>query len=143
VHSETTEKPRRTESANLARSALVFVVLIGIVSLFSDMTYEAARGINGAFLAYLGASAVVVGVSSGLAELLGYIVRLGSGYVAGRTGRYWLWTGIGFVVKPFRRTGNGIGRQLAGGGSAHHCRGVSGKEFVTLPVTQCSRMPAA
>jgi hypothetical protein len=98
VHSETTDKPGRTERANLARSALIFVVLIGVVSLFSDMTYEAARGINGAFLAYLGASAVVVGVGSGLAELLGYIVRLGSGYVAGRTGRYWLWTGIGYVV---------------------------------------------
>jgi len=65
------------------------------------MTYEAARGINGAFLAVLGASAVVVGVSSGLAELLGYLVRLGSGYVAGRTGRYWLWTGIGYVVNLF------------------------------------------
>ena len=88
MQSETTRKPRKTQSAGLARSALVFVVLIGVVSLFSDMTYEAARGINGAFLAYLGASAVVVGVSSGLAELLGYIVRLGSGYVAGRTGRY-------------------------------------------------------
>ena len=101
MQSETTDKPGRTPSANLDRSALAFVVLIGIVSLFSDMTYEAARGINGAFLAYLGASAVVVGVSSGLAELLGYIVRLGSGYVAGRTGRYWLWTGIGYVVNLF------------------------------------------
>lgn len=68
---ETSEKlsPKRTPS--LARSALVFVVLIGVVSLFSDMTYEAARAINGAFLAVLGASAVIVGVSSGLAELLG------------------------------------------------------------------------
>ena len=101
MQSETTDKPGKTPSANLARSALAFVVLIGIVSLFSDMTYEAARGINGAFLAYLGASAVVVGVSSGLAELLGYTVRLGSGYIAGRTGRYWLWTGIGYVINLF------------------------------------------
>ena len=101
MQSETTKDQHRTPRASLARSALVFVVLIGIVSLFSDMTYEAARGINGAFLAVLGASAVVVGVSSGLAELLGYLVRLGSGYVAGRTGRYWLWTGIGYVVNLF------------------------------------------
>jgi hypothetical protein len=82
----------------VGRAALRFVVLIGIVSLFSDMTYEAARGINGSFLATLGASAVVVGVISGLGELLGYLIRLGSGYVAGRTGRYWLWTGAGYVV---------------------------------------------
>jgi len=79
----------------------VFVVLIGVVSLFSDMTYEAARGINGAFLAFLGASAVVVGVISGLGELLGYLVRLGSGYVASQSGRYWLWTGIGYAVNLF------------------------------------------
>lgn len=85
-------------STTAARTALRFVVLIGIVSLFSDMTYEAARGINGSFLAVLGASAFVVGVISGLGELLGYLVRLGSGYVAGRTGRYWLWTGIGYVI---------------------------------------------
>src|SRR5487761_398234 len=101
VQGKTTKDQHKTPSASLARSALVFVVLIGIVSLFSDMTYEAARGINGAFLAVLGASAVVVGVSSGLAELLGSLVRLGSGYVAGRTGRYWLWTGIGYVVNLF------------------------------------------
>jgi Major Facilitator Superfamily len=88
-------------STTAARTALRFVVLIGIVSLFSDMTYEAARGINGSFLAVLGASAFVVGVISGLGELLGYLVRLGSGYVAGRTGRYWLWTGIGYVVNLF------------------------------------------
>jgi MFS family permease len=85
-------------SATAARTALRFVVLIGVVSLFSDMTYESARGINGSFLAVLGASAFVVGLISGLGELLGYLVRLGSGYLAGRSGRYWLWTGIGYVV---------------------------------------------
>jgi hypothetical protein len=98
VLEDTSEKLAARRTPDLARSALVFVVLIGVVSLFSDMTYEAARGINGAFLAFLGASAVVVGVISGLGELLGYIVRLGSGYVASQSGRYWLWTGIGYAV---------------------------------------------
>ncbi len=36
-------------------SALKFVVLIGIVSLFADMTYEGARSITGPYLAVLGA----------------------------------------------------------------------------------------
>jgi len=101
VLEDTSENLSTKPSPDLARSALVFVVLIGFVSLFSDMTYEAARGINGAFLAFLGASAVVVGVISGLGELLGYVVRLGSGYVASRSGRYWLWTGIGYAVNLF------------------------------------------
>ena len=98
---DTSGKLSARGAPDLARSALVFVVLIGIVSLFSDMTYEAARGINGAFLAVLGASALVVGLVSGLGELLGYLVRLGSGYVAGRSGRFWLWTGIGYLVNFF------------------------------------------
>jgi hypothetical protein len=59
-----------------ARNALQFVVLLGVVSLFADVTYEGARSINGPFLAVLGASAVVVGVVGGLGELLGYGLRL-------------------------------------------------------------------
>ena len=42
-----------------------FVILLGVVSLFSDMTYEAARRINGPFLALLGAGAVVVATVAG------------------------------------------------------------------------------
>ncbi len=87
-----------SDRRELARAALRFVVLIGVVSLFADMTYEAARGINGSFLAVLGATATAVGVASGLGELLGYLVRLPSGYLAGRTGRYWTWTGAGYLV---------------------------------------------
>ncbi len=34
-----------------------FVPLIGVVSLFADMSYEGARSITGPFLAFLGASA--------------------------------------------------------------------------------------
>jgi hypothetical protein len=42
-------------------TATKFVVLIGLVSLFSDMTYEAARSINGSFLQALGTSGATVG----------------------------------------------------------------------------------
>lgn len=34
-----------------SRRALKFVVLLGIVSLFADMTYEGARSITGPYLA--------------------------------------------------------------------------------------------
>ena len=44
-------------------SELKFVVLVGVVSLFADMTYEGARSINGQYLSLLGASASVVGSS--------------------------------------------------------------------------------
>ena len=61
------------------------MVLLGVVSLFADMTYEGARSITGPFLAVLGANGTAVGVVAGLGELLGYALRLVSGYLADRT----------------------------------------------------------
>lgn len=80
------------------RAALRFVVLLGLVSLFADMTYEAARSINGPFLALLGASAAAVGVVSGLGELVGYGLRVVSGLVSDRTRSYWAMTIAGYAV---------------------------------------------
>jgi MFS family permease len=79
-------------------TALRFVVLLGVVSLFADMTYEGARSITGPYLAVLGASGTVVGVVAGLGELLGYTLRLASGYLADRTRQYWTLTFLGYGV---------------------------------------------
>jgi MFS family permease len=85
--------------ANLPRaSALKFVVLLGVVSLFADMTYEGARSITGPYLAVLGASGTIVGIVAGFGELVGYGLRLISGYISDRTGRYWSITLFGYVV---------------------------------------------
>jgi MFS family permease len=80
------------------KSALKFVVLLGFVSLFADVTYEGARGITGPFLALLGANAAVVGLVAGFGELIGYTLRLATGYLADKTQRYWLLTIIGYTV---------------------------------------------
>ena len=80
------------------KSAIQFVVFFGVVSLFADMTYEGARSINGPFLAFLGASATVVGLVAGLGELLGYTLRLVTGYLSDKTGRYWLFTFGGYAL---------------------------------------------
>ena len=71
------------------RRAIAFIVLIGCVSLFADMTYEGGRSVAGPFLGMLGASAVIVSVVAGLGEFLGYGVRYLSGRAADRSGRYW------------------------------------------------------
>jgi MFS family permease len=78
------------------KTALRFVVLLGVVSLFADMTYEGARSITGPFLGVLGASGTAVGLVAGLGELLGYGLRLASGYLADRTRRYWALTLLGY-----------------------------------------------
>jgi len=86
---------------NPARSALRFVVLLGVVSLFADMTYEGARSITGPYLLTFGVSAVVVGVVSGAGELIGYALRLVSGWFADRTHRYWATTIVGYAINLF------------------------------------------
>ncbi|MGB9867128.1 MAG: MFS transporter [Bacillota bacterium] len=82
----------------VAGNALKFVVLLGLVSLLADMTYEGARGIAGPFLGTLGATGAVVGLVAGLGEFVGYALRLVSGYLSDRTRRYWLITGIGYCL---------------------------------------------
>lgn len=78
--------------------ALRFVVLLGLVSLLADLTYEGARSSTGPYLALLGASATAVGIVAGLGELLGYGLRLVAGYLADRTGRYWAATLVGYAL---------------------------------------------
>jgi MFS family permease len=73
-----------------------FIILLGIVSLFGDVTYEGARSVTGPYLATLGASASIVGLVSGIGEFVGYALRLASGYLADRTKAYWLLTFIGY-----------------------------------------------
>jgi MFS family permease len=81
------------------RTALRFVLLIGVVSMFSDMAHEGARSISGPFLATLGASATIVAVVAGFGELLGYALRSIFGYAADRTGKYWPITLFGYALQ--------------------------------------------
>lgn len=79
-------------------SAVVFICLMGIVSLFADMTQEGARGIFGAYLGMMGASAAMVGCISGAGELAGYGLRLVTGIIASRSGKYWFMTVGGYAL---------------------------------------------
>ncbi len=92
------EDTSQIKSGISTRNAVRFVVLMGIVSLLADMTYEGARSINGSFLAILGASGAVVGIVSGLGELIGFSIRLVSGYFSDKTKSYWAITFFGYAV---------------------------------------------
>jgi hypothetical protein len=85
-------------SLNLKKTALRFVLIIGVVQLFADMTYEGARGIVGPFLGSLGASATVVGFTAGFGELMGYGFRSVTGYFADRTHKYWTFIFAGYFI---------------------------------------------
>ena len=78
--------------------AMLFILLFGIVSLFSDVTHEGADSIRGVYLSLLGASAGVIGFVSGLGELIGYSMRYVFGRLTDRTRRYWPMTILGYVL---------------------------------------------
>jgi MFS family permease len=82
----------------IASSAMAFIVLMGIVSLLSDMTHEGARSIYGAFLSMTGASAAVIGFVSGFGELLGNSLIFLTGWWADKTKKYWMFTIIGYSI---------------------------------------------
>lgn len=77
-------------------SAWRVVVGFGVVSLLADMVYEGARSMYGPLLATLGASAVVVGLVTGLGEAMALVLRLVFGPLADRTGAYWSLTILGY-----------------------------------------------
>ncbi len=80
------------------RKAFRFILLLGIVSLFADITYEGARSITGPYLALLGATGAAVGTVVGFGEFVGYGLRVVSGYISDRTRWYWTLTFVGFFI---------------------------------------------
>lgn len=80
-------------------SAVAFIVLLGVVSLFADMNYEGGRSVVGQYIKLLGTSAFALGLSAGFGEFIGYALRLVSGSIADRTRRYWLLIITGYVVQ--------------------------------------------
>jgi hypothetical protein len=70
-----TSKPDR-------KAAFRFIVALGFVSLFADMTYEGAHSVIGPLLKDLGASATQVGIIAGLGEMIAASLRYFSGKLA-------------------------------------------------------------
>ena len=81
------------------QGAMAFIFLMGIVSLFSDMTHEGARSILGEYLNLTGASAATIGFVSGVGELCGYSLRLFSGFIADKTKKYWTLVIAGYAMQ--------------------------------------------
>ncbi|MDE1851128.1 MAG: MFS transporter [Candidatus Micrarchaeota archaeon] len=87
--------------AKVSKATLV-IIIIGIVSLFADFTYEGSRSIIPQFFTTtLGGSVFLLGIVLGLGEFVGYAFRLVSGKLADVTHRYWQITFIGYAINLF------------------------------------------
>ena len=80
------------------RGAFRFIVALGFVSLFADMTYEGAHSVIGPLLKDLGANATEVGIIAGLGEMIAASLRYFSGRLADRTRAYWTITTLGYFL---------------------------------------------
>ena len=75
---------------------MLLIVMFGLISLFSDLVYQAGRSLNGPLLGVLGADAALVGLIAGTAEFIGYALRLLTGSLVDRTRSYWGFTLAGY-----------------------------------------------
>ena len=80
------------------KAAFRFIVALGFVSLFADMTYEGAHSVIGPLLKDLGASATEVGIIAGLGEMIAASLRYFSGKLADKTRAYWTITTVGYFL---------------------------------------------
>ncbi len=74
------------------------VAAFGLVSLAADMVYEGMRSVSGPFLGSLGASALTVGIVTGAGEAIALALRVVTGPLADRSGRYWGLTIAGYAM---------------------------------------------
>ena len=80
------------------KAAFRFIVCLGFVSLFADMTYEGAHSVIGPLLKDLGATGTQVGIIMGLGEMIAASLRYFSGRLADRTRAYWTITTLGYFL---------------------------------------------
>jgi MFS family permease len=114
------------EATTAARAAVSWspwraVIGFGVVSLSADMVYEGARSITGPLLASLGASAVLVGLVTGVGEAMALVLRVVFGTWADRSGRYWTLTLAGYALTAICVPALAVTPFLAGAGLAVAC----------------------
>ncbi len=80
------------------KKAFLIITLFGLISLFGDIIYEGARGVNGPYLKLLGSNAALIGLIVGVAEFLGYGLRFVSGYFSDKTKSHWTFLIIGYFM---------------------------------------------
>ena len=80
------------------KKAIMLIILFGVVSLMGDIIYEGARGVYGPYTKSIGMDIALVGIITGVAEFLGYFVRLITGYLSDKTKGYWVFTIVGYFM---------------------------------------------
>jgi len=84
------------------------VVMLGIVSLFTDAASEMIYPLIPVYVAALGSGAVILGIIEGVAESTAAILKLVSGIISDKTGKRRILVLIGYTVSSLVRPLTGI-----------------------------------
>ena len=84
------------------------VIMLGIVSLFTDASTEMIYPLIPIFVAALGSGAVILGVIEGVAETTAAILKLFSGIISDKLGKRKLLVAIGYSLSSFIRPFTGL-----------------------------------
>jgi MFS family permease len=106
LNSKTPPPPSSNSDENKHASGLQNVMMMGIVSFFTDFSTEMVLGVLPIFVVKdLGASRAILGAMEGSAELTSYVLRMVSGSLSDKIGKRKIFVVIGYtlstVSKPF------------------------------------------
>ena len=87
------------------------VIMLGIVSLFTDASTEMIYPLIPIFVAALGSGAVILGVIEGVAETTAAILKLFSGIISDKLGKRKLLVAIGYSLSSLIRPFTGLVRE--------------------------------
>ncbi|MFN8239940.1 MAG: MFS transporter [Bacteroidales bacterium] len=84
------------------------VIMLGLVSLFTDAASEMIYPLVPVYVAALGSGAIILGVIEGIAETTASMVKLASGYMSDKSGKRKLLVLAGYALSSFFRPLTGI-----------------------------------
>jgi MFS family permease len=84
------------------------VIMLGIVSLFTDVASEMIYPLVPVYITVLGSGAVILGVIEGIAETISSIIKMISGIISDKTGKRKLLVLIGYTISSIVRPLTGM-----------------------------------
>jgi MFS family permease len=84
------------------------VIVLGIVSLFTDVATEMIYPLLPLFITTLGSGAIMLGIIEGIAETTASLLKLVSGVISDRLGKRKMLVVIGYAISSFARPLTGI-----------------------------------
>lgn len=102
------EKKRKYINQNISRKIPFQVIMLGVVSLFTDAASEMIYPLIPIYIAALGSGAILLGIIEGVAETTAAMLKLISGIISDRIGKRKALVLAGYSISTFARPFTGV-----------------------------------